>query len=172
MTRILSLNVTMCCSIPMPRSEGTYNFNACIRRYIYKVHLRRKTILSKINNVDSCVCALLCLILCNSMDCSSPGSLSTEFSRQEYWSGLSFAPSAYLPQLRIKFTSLASPALEGRFFTTVPPVKSNNDMPSLIWDFPSGAVVTNLPVNAEATGDLGLIPELERSPGEGNGNLQ
>ena len=36
----------------------------------------------------------------------------------------------------------------------------------------SGAVVTNLPVNAEATGDLGLIPELERSPGEGNGNLQ
>ena len=134
--------------------------------------MRRKTILSKINNVDSCVCALLCLILCNSMDCSSPGSLSTEFSRQEYWSGLSFAPSAYLPQLRIKFTSLASPALEGRFFTTVPPVKSNNDMPSLIWDFPSGAVVTNLPVNAEATGDLGLIPELERSPGEGNGNLQ
>ena len=33
--------------------------------------------------------------------------------------------------------------------------------------FPGGSVVKNLPANA---GDVGLIPELERSPGEGNGN--
>ena len=36
-------------------------------------------------------------------------------------------------------------------------------------DFPSGSVVKNLPANAGATGDVGLIPGLERSPGEGNG---
>ena len=33
--------------------------------------------------------------------------------------------------------------------------------------FPDGSVVKNLPANA---GDVGLTPESERSPGEGNGN--
>ena len=41
--------------------------------------------------------------------------LSTEFSRQEYWSGLSFPPSGDLPDPGIK---PASPALAGGFFTT------------------------------------------------------
>ena len=35
-------------------------------------------------------------------------------------------------------------------------------------DFPSGSVVKNPPANAETAGDMGLIPGLERSPGEGN----
>ena len=35
------------------------------------------------------------------------------------------------------------------------------------WAFPGGAVVKNLPANA---GDMGLTPELGRSPREGNGN--
>ena len=34
--------------------------------------------------------------------------------------------------------------------------------------FPGGSVVRNLPANV---GDVGLIPGLGRSPGEGNGNL-
>ena len=33
--------------------------------------------------------------------------------------------------------------------------------------FPGGSVVKNLPAN---TGDMGLIPDLGRSPGERNGN--
>ena len=33
--------------------------------------------------------------------------------------------------------------------------------------FPGGSVIKNLPAKA---GDMGLIPGLERSPGEGNGN--
>ena len=33
--------------------------------------------------------------------------------------------------------------------------------------FPGGSAVNNLPANA---GDTNLIPESERSPGEGNGN--
>ena len=37
-----------------------------------------------------------------------------------------------------------------------------------MYDFPSGSVVKDLPVN---TGDSGSIPGLGRCPGEGNGNL-
>ena len=36
--------------------------------------------------------------------------------------------------------------------------------------FPGGSVVRNLPVNAGAAGDMGLIPGAGRSPGGGNGN--
>ena len=43
--------------------------------------------------------------------------LSTEFCRQEYWSGLPFPSPGHLPNPGIKSTS---PALAGRFFTTEP----------------------------------------------------
>ena len=36
--------------------------------------------------------------------------------------------------------------------------------------FSDGPVVKNLPANAGATGDAGLIPGSERSPGGRNGN--
>ena len=49
--------------------------------------------------------------------------LSVGFSRQEYWSGLPFLPLGDLPDLGIKPTSLVSPVLAGRFFTTEPPGK-------------------------------------------------
>ena len=44
--------------------------------------------------------------------------LSKGFSRQEYWSGLSYPPPEDLPNPGIKLTSPASPALAGEFFTT------------------------------------------------------
>ena len=50
--------------------------------------------------------------------CQAP--LSMGFSTQEYWSGLPF-PTPDLPSPRIGPTSLASPPLEGGFFTTAPP---------------------------------------------------
>ena len=40
------------------------------------------------------------------MDCSLPGSLSMEFSRQEYWSGLPFLSPGDLPNPGIKPRSL------------------------------------------------------------------
>ena len=49
--------------------------------------------------------------------------LSMEFSRQEYWSGLPFPTPGDLPEPGIKTASLASPALTGRFVTTMPPGK-------------------------------------------------
>ena len=48
-------------------------------------------------------------------------SLSMDFSRQEYWSGLSFPSPGDLSYPGIKPMSLAFPALAGGFFTTVPP---------------------------------------------------
>ena len=44
--------------------------------------------------------------------------LSLGFSRQQYWSGLSFPPPGDLPDQGIKPASLVSPALAGRFFTS------------------------------------------------------
>ena len=46
--------------------------------------------------------------------------LSVEFSRQEYWSELSFPPPGDLPDPGIKPGSPASPALAGGFFTIQP----------------------------------------------------
>ena len=60
----------------------------------------------------------------NPMDCSLPGSSVHGCSRQEYWSGLPFPSPVDLSNPGIEPTSLASPALAGRFFTTVPPGKT------------------------------------------------
>ena len=43
--------------------------------------------------------------------------LSMEFSRQEYWSGLTCPPPGDLPDPGIEPTSLMSPALVGGFLT-------------------------------------------------------
>ena len=49
--------------------------------------------------------------------------LCMKFSRQEYGNRLLFPAIGDLPNPRIKPTSLASPALAGGFFITVPPGK-------------------------------------------------
>ena len=61
----------------------------------------------------SCVqlCATLWTVACQAL-------LSMGFSRQEDQSGLSCSPPGDLPDTGIEPTSLKSPALAGRFFTT------------------------------------------------------
>ena len=73
--------------------------------------------------------------------------LSMEFSRQEYWNGLPFLTPGDLCNPGIEPTFLASSALAGRFFTTVPPgyqydrlenlpgsqVQANSLMNTTIW---------------------------------------
>ena len=49
--------------------------------------------------------------------------LFMEFSRQEYWSGLSFSTPGDLPDAGIKPMSAASHVLAGKLFTTAPPGK-------------------------------------------------
>ena len=39
-----------------------------------------------------------------------------------------------------------------------------------VYGFPGSSAVKNSSANVGATGDVALIPGLERSPGEGNGN--
>ena len=74
---------------------------------------------------NTCCCAITksCPTLCNPMDCTCQAPLSMGFSRQEYWSGLSFPPPEDLLDPWIEPTSPVSPALAGRFFTAEPPVK-------------------------------------------------
>ena len=50
--------------------------------------------------------------LCDSMDCSLPGSSAMGFSRQEYWSGLSCPPLGDLLDPEIKPKSPMAPALQ------------------------------------------------------------
>ena len=49
--------------------------------------------------------------------------LSVTFFKQENWSGLLFPTPQDLPDSGIKPATLASPALAGGFFPTVPPGK-------------------------------------------------
>ena len=67
------------------------------------------------------VCAqLLCRVrlLATPWTVAHQASLSVEFSRQEYWSGLPFSTPGDLPNSGIE---LASPALASRLFITVLP---------------------------------------------------
>ena len=52
--------------------------------------------------------------------------LSMEFSRQEYWSGLSLPTPGDFADPGIKPTPPTPPALAGRFFTTAPPGKPSH----------------------------------------------
>ena len=45
-----------------------------------------------------------------------------EFSKREYWRGLSFPTPGDLPDPGIEPESLVSPALASGFFTSVPPI--------------------------------------------------
>ena len=49
--------------------------------------------------------------------------LSMAFSRQEYWIGLPYPTPGNLPKPGMEAATLASSALAGKFFTTVPPGK-------------------------------------------------
>ena len=66
-----------------------------------------------------CACELSCARLGHPMDCKpAEASLSVDFSRQEYWSGLPFPSPGDLPDRGIEPTSLSSPALADGFFTS------------------------------------------------------
>ena len=54
-------------------------------------------------------CTQLCLTFCDPWTIAHQTSLSTEFSRQKYWSGLPFPPPGDLPD---PGTEPASPALQ------------------------------------------------------------
>ena len=65
------------------------------------------------------LCAQLCLTLCN-WTVAHQAFLSMGFSRQEYWSGLSFPSPGDLPDPRIESMSPVSPALQADFLPAEP----------------------------------------------------
>ena len=68
-----------------------------------------------------CVCVLSHVqLLVTPWTGAHQASLSMEFFREEYWSGLPRPSPGDLPDPGVKPTSLVSPALAGRFLTTVP----------------------------------------------------
>ena len=79
--------------------------------------------------------------------CQAP--LSMGFSRQEHWSGLPCPPPGNLPNPGIEPSSLMSPALVGRFFTT-----------SATWEAPA-------PVHGTATQPW-TSPPCKEAPGVGH----
>ena len=84
------------------------------------------------DKADVCVKFLQsCATLWDPMDCSLQAPLSMGFSRQEYWSGFPFPPLGDLPDLGTEPTSLTSPPLAGRFFTT-----------SATWEHPTSPLPT------------------------------
>ena len=70
-----------------------------------------------LSNISCAKSLQLCPSLCNSKEGGPPGSSVHSF-KQEYWSGLPCPPPKDLPNSGTELTSLMSPALAGRFFTT------------------------------------------------------
>ena len=68
--------------------------------------------------VRMCTCSFMQSCLTLQPYGLQPPSLSMEFSKQEYWSGLEFPTPGDILDPGIESTSLA---LAGRFFTTEPP---------------------------------------------------
>ena len=72
--------------------------------------------------ITGCGCTLSCfssvLFFVTPWTVAHQSPLSVGFSRQKHWSGLPCPPPVDLPDPGIEPTSLMSPALAGRFFTT------------------------------------------------------
>ena len=81
--------------------------------------------------VVGCVCLLGHVRLCTApWTVVHQTPLPVGFSRQEYWSGVSFTTLGDLSDPGIRHMSLVSPVQAGRFFTTEPPGKA--PIPSLL----------------------------------------
>ena len=82
---------------------------------------------------SACMYAHSCPIYCDLWTITCQAHLSLEFSRQEYWSGLSFPSPGVLPNSGIEPAFLVSPALAGRFFTIAPPAILISDKRGVGW---------------------------------------
>ena len=111
------------------------------------------------------------------MSCIPPGSPVYGFSRQEYWSELSFPTPGNLLDSAIELTSPVAPALQAdslpseyqgsTFYFNSRKYKMQW---CVFWGFPWWLSSKESACNAGATGDADSIPRPGRSPEEGHGN--
>ena len=97
----------------------TYNpHQSCIARSQPGAYCRQNSTLS-LRDVLYAVLSCFCHVrLCDPMDCSLPGSFVQGILQVRTLEWLPSPPPGDLPNPRIESTSLTSPALAGRFFTT------------------------------------------------------
>ena len=91
-------------NLQCPLMPEWINCNVCVYTFIHiQTHIHKKWDIP----AAACCCLIAkpCLTLCDPMDGSPPGPLSTEFFRQEYWSGLQFPFLGDLPDPGNKPTS-------------------------------------------------------------------
>ena len=81
----------------------------------------KKFILLNLFVIAACVYAQSCPNLCNPMDCSPPGSSIHGIYQASILEWVAICSSQGSSQPGIEPMSLASPALAGRFFATMPP---------------------------------------------------
>ena len=114
-----------CCQGTQSLADNTYSLNNLSKRPPkYYQHINQTTLfriaplhLNYLLQTEGCVLSLIRFFATPwTVPCQAP--LSMGFSRQEYWSGWPFPPPGDLPNPGIEHTSLAFPALAGRFFTT------------------------------------------------------
>ena len=106
--------------------------------------------------------AQLCLTLCNPIDYSPPGSSLHGIPRQEYWSGCCSLLQGIFPT---QGSNLSFPHCRQILLLFEPPGKPMYMYINMYMGFPGGSTDKESTSNA---GDLGSVPELGRSPGEGN----
>ena len=102
-------------------------------RYIKKKKEKKNTYGEDYKRMPACVfTGLVVSHSANSWTAAHQAYLSTEFSRQEYWSGVPFSPPRDFPDPGIE---PVTPATAGRCFTTEPPGKPflENDTNHLIF---------------------------------------
>ena len=122
--------------------------------------------------LQACSVAKSCLTLCDPMECSPPGPLSTGFPRQEYGVGCHSLLQGVFPiqasnpgllhcRLILYHRATREAHPDTHILLYIKQI-TNNDL-----GCPGGSGIKNLPANA---GDPGLIPGLGRSPGGRHGN--
>ena len=73
--------------------------------------------------VGSCFNRVLCVTLCDPVDCSPPGSSVHGISQARTLEWVAFPPPGNLPNPGMEPASLVSPALAGGFFTATATIK-------------------------------------------------
>ena len=125
----------MDCSLPGSSAHGIFQARVLewgAIAFSMKVYSVPQTLMYKILVVCLSV-AQSCLILCDPMDCSSPGFSVHEILQARILKWVDILSPGNLPDPGIELASLVSLALPGRFFTIEPSGTADVDLINMEW---------------------------------------